>query len=156
MKNHIFVVSSNFLSQNYLEKYLLSSGWHFRSEKINVFFSSFIFTDHLTDNNQTVPDFFHIRPFSFLERWVLSGLQLGLIQNNLIFLFIIVRNFSVDINRKAFHTGFNFVKEREREDSCKGFVWNNLWIAFIIILSWTPGARLSTFSVVLYFWPWIK
>ena len=130
--------------QNYI---CWARGWHFRSEKINVFFSSFIFTDHLTDNNQTVPDFFHIRPFSFLERWVLSGLQLGLIQNNLIFLFIIVKNFSVDINRKAFHTGFNFVKERD-EDSCKGFVWNNLWIASIIILSWTPGARLSTFNVL--------
>ena len=53
--------------QNYI---CWARGWHFRSEKINVFFSSFIFTDHLTDNNQTVPDFFHIRPFSFLERWV--------------------------------------------------------------------------------------
>ena len=131
------MVWRHFLWQNYI---CWARGWHFRSEKINVFFSSFIFTDHLTDNNQTVPDFFHIRPFSFLERWVLSGLQLGLIQNNLIFLFIIVRNFSVDINRKAFHTGFNFVKERERRTAAReGFVWNNLWIAFIIILSWTPG-----------------
>lgn len=104
------------IRQNYI---CWARGWHFRSEKINVFFSSFIFTDHLTDNNQTVPDFFHIRPFSFLERWVLSGLQLGLIQNNLIFLFIIVRNFSVDINRKAFHTGFNFVKERERRTAAR-------------------------------------
>ena len=71
-RNHIlYIVLKNFMSQYHLAKiYLLSSGWHFRSEKINVFFSSFIFTDHLTDNNQTVPDFFPLRPFSFLERWV--------------------------------------------------------------------------------------
>ena len=34
--------------------------------QINVFFSSIILTDHLTDNYQTVPDFFYI--FSHPER----------------------------------------------------------------------------------------